>query len=207
MPSCNCGAPMSDWEGATRGVCYACAAEARTERQRAFLKERQSYLLESSGVPDGCLQMTWSHWDGPRPAIDPAKTLTLIYGPVGRGKTHAATAMMADWLVRGGRAYWTTCAELVNAVSREGWDTHYAIQAAEDTPLLILDDFPPDHINGYRLGMLTALIMQRYNQQKKTIVTTNLSLEKLDELSARLLSRFADGNLIELSQGQDRRKE
>lgn len=77
-----------------------------------------------------------------------------------------------------------------------------------DDDLVILDDFGSSGANEWRTEVLFEFVDYRYREKKKTIVTTNLSRNKIaTDYSKRLASRlFASENVhIDLSEAPDLR--
>ncbi len=77
-----------------------------------------------------------------------------------------------------------------------------------DDDLIILDDFGACGFNDWRKEMWQAFLDYRYQTEKPTIITTNLTREEIDEkFHSRFSSRlFAKDNLIIDVDGEDFRK-
>ncbi|NMC31891.1 MAG: ATP-binding protein [Veillonellaceae bacterium] len=113
----------------------------------------------------------------------------LLRGPVGTLKTTLAVAVLQCWLRRGGSARFLTMPSLVDnifaakAVSPDEWN-QFEIRLRQ-TPLLVLDDLGAEWSSGWPLTKVDAIIAERYNRRRSTIITTNLG-------SAALRSRYSD---------------
>lgn len=113
----------------------------------------------------------------------------LLRGPVGTLKTTLAVAVLQCWLRRGGQARFLTMPSLVDnifaakAVSPDEWN-QFEIRLRQ-TPLLVLDDLGAEWSSGWPLTKVDAIIAERYNRRRATIITTNLG-------SAALRSRYTD---------------
>ena len=73
--------------------------------------------------------------------------------------------------------------------------------------LLVIDDLGTERVNQFTLPELFSLINERDNRKRATIITTNLSLEQLQNIySERIFSRITSNfRLLKLS-GPDIRK-
>lgn len=113
----------------------------------------------------------------------------LLRGPVGTMKTTLAVAVLQVWLGLGGSAHFLTMPSLVDnlfaakSISHEDWTAFE--KRLRQTPLLVLDDLGAEWVAGWVLTKVDAVIAERYNRRRATIITTNLS-------SADLRSRYTD---------------
>ena len=113
----------------------------------------------------------------------------LLRGPVGTMKTTLAVAVLRCWLGRGGSARFLTMPSLVDnifaakSISQEEWNQFE--KRLRQTPLLVLDDLGAEWVVGWVLTKVDAIIAERYNRRRATIITTNLS-------SADMRSRYTD---------------
>lgn len=127
-----------------------------------------------------------------------------LYGPVGTGKSHAAAAMVKRWYVHqirlGNRpvVVWmnmpaTILATLTEfskgAVGKPGvlWD------AATNAGLLVIDDIGVEQPKEWVKTRLYGLVEYRMHQALTTIVTSNLTLAKLEHRldSPQIASRLS----------------
>ena len=118
----------------------------------------------------------------------------LIHGPSGAGKTHVAAAIANRCLERGQPALFVVVPDLLdhlraayNPSSELGYDVLF--EQVRNAPVLILDDLGTQSATAWAQEKLFQLLNHRYNAQLPTIVTTNLSLDRLDE---RLRMRLTD---------------
>ena len=113
----------------------------------------------------------------------------LLRGPVGTMKTTLAVAVLQCWLRRGGSARFLTMPSLVDnifaakAISQEKWNEFE--KRLRQTPLLVLDDLGAEGASGWPLAKVDAIIAERYNRRRATVITTNLA-------SAAMRSRYTD---------------
>lgn len=157
---------------------------------------------------------------------DPADARSLlIMGNVGTGKTWAgygALRMAAVMGVKPNRAgryilgTWvaTTFPDFI-AQTRPGAYTgtkdelnseKYMLQLRE-TPLLLLDDLGVGKATDWTEGETHRLVSGRYDDEKPTIYTTNLTPKELDHvLGARMVSRLVEECVRVNLVGEDRRR-
>ncbi len=131
----------------------------------------------------------------------------LMTGRTGRGKTHMAVAALrhigeknsqylhaTDFLVR-----------LRNAAANHG--DHALLKSYTDYSVLVLDDFGAEKMSEYSSQMILLLIEARMANLKRTIITTNLSLEQIAEaFDERIVSRLSAMKVAEFIKGDWRNR-
>jgi len=154
---------------------------------------------------------TWKHKDGETWWREITKYANGEYkypfltflGGVGTGKTRLAWTIAWAWLNKGWSVLYYQVEELLDAL-REGysrWEKgdaegyHVVLRHAQNTKLLILDDFGAEHGTLWAKAKLDQIVDYRYVHQKPLIATTNLTLEQLSE---RIADRLSEGTLIQL---------
>jgi DNA replication protein DnaC len=110
----------------------------------------------------------------------------LFYGPHGVGKTHLAIGILKDAIrTKGARGYFFETRDLLRLVR----DTYNAkveereldvLKPVLEADLLILDDLGAEKTSEWVQETLGLVINTRYNAQRPTVVTTNLS-DNLDD--------------------------
>ena len=126
-------------------------------------------------------------------AEEPHLWLVLL-GPTGCGKTHLAAAVANRLIARGKPAYFVVVPDLLDHLrSAYGPDSKVPYDELFETirtaPLLIMDDLGAHSSTPWAEEKLYQLVNHRYNHRLPTVITTNLTLDDLDE---RLASRLAD---------------
>lgn len=121
----------------------------------------------------------------------------LIHGASGAGKTHVAAAIANRCIDRGQPALFVVVPDLLdhlraayNPGSEVGYDALF--EQVRNAPLLILDDLGTQNATPWAQEKLFQILNHRYNSRLPTVVTTNLTLERLDE---RLRMRLTDPEL------------
>lgn len=142
-----------------------------------------------------------------------------ITGAAGVGKTHLATAWLAEMaprLVRLGEGYedlaydeafWTSVPELLCELratfNGEGSEAE-VLRKYSGAALLVLDDLGAQKVSDWTVESLYLLVSRRVNNCLPTIVTSNLKLKELDQIDSRLASRLG-GMAYQDMPGGDRR--
>jgi DNA replication protein DnaC len=134
-------------------------------------------------------------------ADDPQGWL-IITGGYGCGKTHLAAAIANAQVAAGNKVLFVTAPDLLDHLRSafgpaNGEDRDYDLRFDEvrNTPLLILDDLGIESPTPWAVEKLYQVLNHRYNAQLPTVITTNYSL---DELEQRLRSRLYDHTLTSI---------
>ncbi len=140
---------------------------------------------------------------------NPAGRSLAFWGPVGSGKTWAATALLTDAIEHGARGRWTGARDLLESLRAERAQGGYgALDGYMWPPLLVLDDLGREWLAGDGAGWsrdrLYDVIGHRYNRELPLLVTTNLTPAQLGELDPPLASRLLSGVVVKVD-GRDRR--
>lgn len=137
-----------------------------------------------------------------------------ISGPVGVGKTYAATALRVAMLPKiacsiGYSLIWTTSQDMLLRLKHtyDGGSKERAsdvIDEMRDTKLLLIDDFAAEQITEWTIAELGSIISYRINHCLPTIVTTNESIRSIGQWSPRISSRLSGFVGFDMK-GNDRR--
>lgn len=109
-----------------------------------------------------------------------------ITGPVGSGKTYAASALARAFVTAGYRVIFTTSLRMLDEIrasyegSREGGLGRYA-----RCDVLIIDDIGKENANAWALTTLFQVLNDRYEAMLPTIYTSQYSLDALTRRMAR----------------------
>jgi DNA replication protein DnaC len=110
----------------------------------------------------------------------------LIHGPSGAGKTHVAAAIANRCIERGQPALFVVVPDLLDHLrasyrpdSEMGYDL--LLEQVRTAPVLILDDLGTQNATAWAQEKLFQILNHRYNALLPTVVTTNLSLDRIEE--------------------------
>ena len=112
---------------------------------------------------------------------------TYIWGNIGSGKTIQAVFMMLNELRNKGQALFTSVLELLlefkNLYSNKEEETTELnlVEKYSEIHLLVLDDFGVERTTDWSFQLLYIIINRRYENMRKTIITSNFNLEQLAE--------------------------
>ena len=96
--------------------------------------------------------------------------------------------------------------KVVCQISREQFSSKLYHHHIFDCDLLIIDDLGTELINTFTVSQLFYCVNERLNRQKGTIISTNLSLNRLrDEFTERVTSRILSQYRILPLLGEDLR--
>ncbi len=139
----------------------------------------------------------------------------LFTGGTGTGKTHLAVAILrglvesgkaANYATATSQAIFVTVPDLLLTIrdafgGDRGRQTEYDIvEKYVNVPYLVLDDLGAEKSTEWSIATLYVIIDARYRERKPTIVTTNLSLDRIrDLLSPRIASRLSESQVIKLT--------
>lgn len=119
----------------------------------------------------------------------------LFYGNTGLGKTFLSNCIANELINSCHSVIYLTAIELFNTYSRSEFnkdsDNSEIVQEITDCDLLIIDDLGTELSNSFTNSRLFYCINDRILKDKSTIISTNLTLDKLsDQYSDRIFSRI-----------------
>ncbi len=169
-------------------------AHERRWEQRIPLRYRKARLDQLTGdLADA------AEWD--------AQSNVLLLGNVGAGKTHAAVALARAVHDAGQEVLFRSALALIDDL-KPGDRAAEAMDRALKADLLILDDLGHERQTDFAVDRIARVIVERYDDCRPTIVTSNLSPEDLErEVGPRIFSRLYHGALRLKVAGPDRRRE
>ena len=196
-----------------KGVPYCrCAVESENEE----LTKASSYLynVRSSGLPSSVRGSTPRHFIpgtfanfAPRSGTEDAvlaaldftvgncpPTLTLI-GPPGSGKTHLMEAIGRQFLDQGRTVRYELVAHLLDKLRRSysSDNENNITEVCYGADVLMLDDMGLEKPSDWVREQITALVDERWRNNRMLVVGTNESHMSIEEkLGSRLASRLFD---------------
>ncbi len=120
----------------------------------------------------------------------------FLSGTCGTGKTHLAGAIVHALIKKGHHAILMTTSRLLDTLKGAFGDNERTARIKEELAtcdLLVLDDIGAEYISDWAKSELFNLLNERYEMNKTTILTTNLSIDALTaRLGKRTISRIAE---------------
>lgn len=122
----------------------------------------------------------------------------LLYGDVGVGKTYLTNCIARELLETGHSVIYFTSFQLFDTLAQGTFGSYDAKEEAQSMQedifgcdLLIIDDLGTEMMNSFVSSQLFRILNERNIRQKSTLISTNLSLEHLNErYSERSFSRI-----------------
>lgn len=132
-------------------------------------------------------------------ADNPSGWMVFI-GQTGSGKTHLAAAIANERIEHEAPVFFITAADLLDHLRaafnpESGMTYDQMFEQVRSTPLLILDDLGIQSSTPWAQEKLDQLINHRFNHELPTVITTERTLEQMDE---RLRSRLKDAGLCQV---------
>jgi DNA replication protein DnaC len=166
------------------------------------------------GIPPRYSSCSFDTFEGAeeqkRALLDLGGESVVLTGRTGCGKTHLAVAMLKK-SERYGNLF-TTVPELLmkaRASFRDGAEEseEQLIERFCAPDLLVLDDLGAEKTSEYSIATLELIIDRRMRYERRTIITTNLSLEQIEAiLGARIASRLSEMKIVKINLPDWRKK-
>lgn len=197
-------------EQARRLAADLAAAAERTAAELAAVRADPAGFLARARVPGIFHRASFAAArearDLPAALIDAAERwasapsgFLVLTGPPGAGKTWLAVAVLRAALeagtVRPGQAGFLTEAKFLASVELD-YGTPRRSKAYDDLPLLAYDDLGACYVNDLRRAALGELLRERWNGERATIITSNLTLAEIADLDGRIASVLAAGRNV-----------
>lgn len=134
-------------------------------------------------------------------------TNLVVVGPVGVGKSHAATAAVRNLFGAGETLHWVPVGEMLDRLDWRRPDSHAYMDLLMAVDLLVVDDLGTDRANEWTGERLYGVVNRRHLDGLRTVATSNLEPDDLAEhLGERTYSRLAGTAYVIRLAGHDRRR-
>ena len=136
----------------------------------------------------------------------------VIMGQSGSGKTHICTAICSKLIEDGWKTryfLWRTDAAIMKSIVNEGGRYKTELNRLRNVPVLYIDDLFKGSITEADVNLAFTLINDRYNANKRTIISTELTMKQIagiDEAIAGRILEMAKGYVVK-APDRNRRKE
>ena len=210
------------------------AERQKAEKKAAEMDERQrnpEKWLKDYGVPKKFLSCSFENYQGGGKIKEILHTFPgqsiLLSGTTGCGKTHLAIATLRkliqedsipsvntyiNWSavknIKG--AVFTTTPDLlleIRSSFSKNSDEKELVDRYTKPSVLVLDDFGADNPTEWAVTTLYLIIDNRNKELMPTIVTTNLSMQEIEnQYGARIASRLADMKIVNIKMPDWRKK-
>ncbi len=175
-------------------------AEARQRMAEEAKKEKFKKLMFESGIKPRFLTRTFENFLIDTPGRKTAYTATKNYadnfsaysangdglyieGTFGTGKTHLAAAIAIQLMRDGHQVVFKTADDMLQDIKATfdytGRQEKEALNEFKQCELLIIDDIGKEQATDWSTAQLYAIINDRYENQRPTIITTNFNEDEL----------------------------
>jgi DNA replication protein DnaC len=179
-------------------------------------EERQKESMHWRGVPFKYGLCEFKNFTGNDKVCEYLKGVSysnesvVLTGNPGCGKTHLAVAMMQHT----GSGKFITIPDLLlkirdtfNRNDTPSMTEKELIEEYCEVGFLVLDDLGAEKSTEYSITTLYLIINRRINDEKKTVITTNLSMQQISEsLGDRVASRLSGMNVVKINMPDYRKK-
>ncbi len=126
----------------------------------------------------------------------------LLYGTVGTGKSMLSSCVAKELLDKGHSVIYFSSSSLIDELAKATFDKGYGRSDRDtsvklgdeliyDSELLIIDDLGTEITNNFTIAALFSLLNERSLRRRSVIISTNLSLEEIQErYTDRIFSRL-----------------
>lgn len=115
----------------------------------------------------------------------------LLWGDVGTGKSHVASCIANALSDQGIPTLFTSVARINNELFSQP-DKNQVLETLNYYKLLIIDDLETEQKSGFAMGNIFTVIDERYKSNQPLIVTTNLTLDELENPTQLAHKRIFD---------------
>lgn len=205
--------------------CARAHRDAEEQARQAQNLRIEVNRLRKLGFPDSEMaEWTFAHDDGTDPKttsiarkyVDNFPEMKkrgkglLLYGPVGTGKTHAATCIANELINQGRPCLVTNFARITNTMQGMFEGKQRYLDDFNQLDLLVIDDLASERDTSYMNEMIFNIIDSRYRNGKPLIVTSNLTRTDLTAPGSvdrqRIYSRLLEMCIPVEVKGADRRQ-
>lgn len=116
----------------------------------------------------------------------------LLFGPVGTGKSFAASCICNELLERRVTVAATSFARVLNVLQSSFAGRQEVLDRLGRFRLLFIDDLGAERNSEFSLEQVFAVIDSRYRAQKPVVITTNLTLKQLESPENMAYARIFD---------------
>ncbi|MBO5408537.1 MAG: ATP-binding protein [Clostridia bacterium] len=135
----------------------------------------------------------------------------LFTGPTGTGKTFLSSCIAKEFLDQGFFVFYLSATRISNLLDdakfrRDDARSMEYVELISECDLLILDDLGTEYAFGYPQSQLFDLLERRMISGKRTVISTNMNLDELNEkYSPRFVSRILGNYEVFVFKGKDLR--
>lgn len=116
----------------------------------------------------------------------------LLLGPVGTGKSSAASLIVIEAIKQGRSTMWSYVPDLVDELLHNVERRRQEMLRQTQANLVVWDDFGARELADWEIGHLDQIVERRYRARKPMVVTTNLTTADLrnDQRLSRIVDRW-----------------
>ncbi|MDR3542674.1 MAG: ATP-binding protein [Desulfosporosinus sp.] len=199
-------------------VAYPCSCMQMRKMENQFRHARISRVLKNCRLDRfrfdfyGPERADQTHRQGAAKALNAARSFVaecqrnphglgiLFTGPVGSGKTYLAASIANELIEAQLQVLFLVVPDLLDEL-RASYKSEVnemdLLDTARTIPILVLDDLGAHNYTDWTRNRLYSIINYRMNEQLPTVITSNLSLDEMEDyIGARTTSRIIQSSRI-----------
>ena len=188
-------------------------------QQQSVMAKRLARFWEKSQAPAEYAACTLESYPGDPTAVPTLRAWLagerwlLLCGPVGAGKTGLTVALLRELAEQGRSVLFVNAPDMLRRV-RATYSAHddaasesAVVDSLAEVEVLAIDDIGKERLTPWAIELLYVVVNRRYNDGRRTLVTTNLAVDRLEaHLGSATFDRLYEKSQLVHIEGNLRRR-